>query len=76
MIIRGRDTVEETTVENIHGGKGNCHAKRLIGNEPLLDVPGFPGDFESYMDSCMKKLWNPVPQQVYTRRKAMKSCIL
>lgn len=59
MIIRGRDTVEETTVENIHGGKGKCHAKRLLGVEPLLDVPGFPGDFDSCMEFMHEETLEP-----------------
>lgn len=50
MILRGRDNVEQTTVEDIHSGSGKCHVRQLLGIEPRLDVPGFPGDFDSSME--------------------------
>lgn len=47
MILRGRDNVEQTVVEDIHGGSGKCFVRQLLGLEPRLDVPGFPDDFDS-----------------------------
>ncbi|MFP4005629.1 MAG: cupin domain-containing protein [Candidatus Hadarchaeia archaeon] len=51
MILRGRDGVEATTIEDIHGGEGKAHVRQLLGEEPRLpDVPGFPEDFDSTMN--------------------------
>ncbi|MFP3953019.1 MAG: cupin domain-containing protein [Candidatus Acetothermia bacterium] len=50
MILRGRDNVESTVVENIHGGSGKCEVRQLLGYEPRLDVPGFPDDFDSSIE--------------------------
>lgn len=50
MILRGRDDVEATVVENVHGGEGKCEVRQLLGLEPRLDVPGFPDDFDSSME--------------------------
>jgi len=50
VILRGRDNVEATVVEDVHGGDGKCEVRQLLGIEPRLDVPGFPDDFDSSME--------------------------
>ncbi len=50
MLKRGRKDVEETVVENCHEGVGKVKVRQLLGYEPLLPVPGNPGDF----DSCIR----------------------
>lgn len=50
VIKRGRNDVEETTLENCHDGVGKVKVRQLLGYEPLLPVPGNPEDF----DSCIR----------------------